>query len=181
MFKMAMKENSASQKFSAKKPEKEILRILPCRGIYTLIIFLSKRKTLEIGRLGKATFPKGYYAYTGSALGPHDRSLQSRVYRHLRKEKPLRWHIDYLLKCAEAIVKAVLAAETSEKKECEINKLIAEKLEGKIIVKGFGASDCRENCGSHLIFLNERENADYEISMIYQKCFGDNFTFLALA
>ena len=159
----------------------KILDILPGRGIYTLIIFLSKRKTIEVGRLGKVAFPSGYYAYTGSALGPHERSLQRRVYRHLRKEKPTRWHIDYLLKCPEANVKAVLAAETSERKECEINKLIAERLGGDIIVDGFGASDCRENCRSHLIFLGKRENADYEVSMIYQKCFNDNFIFLALA
>jgi len=159
----------------------KILDILPGRGIYTLIIFLSKRKTIEVGRLGKVAFPSGYYAYTGSALGPHERSLQRRVYRHLRKEKPTRWHIDYLLKCPEANVKAVLAAETSERKECEINKLIAERLRGDIIVDGFGASDCRENCRSHLIFLGKRENVDYEVSMIYQKCFNDNFIFLALA
>ena len=159
----------------------EVLNILPGRGVYTLIIFLSKRKTIEVGKFGKVIFPKGYYAYTGSALGPHKRSLQNRICRHLRKEKPMRWHIDYLLKCPEATVKAVLAAETTERKECEINKLIAEKLEGKIIVEGFGASDCKENCRSHLIFLSERGNADYEILIIYQKRFNDNFTFLALA
>lgn len=160
---------------------KKILGILPGRGVYTLIIFLSKRKIIEVGRFGKVTFPNGYYAYTGSALGPHERSLQNRVYRHLCKEKAVRWHIDYLLKCPEVTVKAVLAAETNERRECEINKLIAEKLEGEVIIEGFGASDCRERCRSHLIFLDKRKNVDYEISMIYQKCFNDNFTFLALA
>jgi len=47
----------------------KILDILPGRGIYTLIIFLSKRKTIEVGRLGKVAFPSGYYAYTGSGDG----------------------------------------------------------------------------------------------------------------
>lgn len=161
--------------------EREVLDILPNRGIYTLIIFLAKDKTLKVGKLGKIKLLRGYYAYTGSALGPHEKSLQNRIYRHLSKRKTLRWHIDYLLKDPEATVKAVIAAETDERQECRINKLIADKMDGKILAMGFGASDCKENCGSHLIFLNERENADYEISMIYGKCFGDKFVVLALA
>ena len=161
--------------------KKESLNLLPSRGVYTLVILLIKNKTLKVGKFGKITFPKGYYAYTGSALGPHERSLQNRIYRHLSKEKTIRWHIDYLLKHKEAIVKAVLAAETDEKqKECEINKLIMKKLKGKIVVKGFGASDCKQNCESHLIFLNQKRNVEYAISILYQNYFNGKFMSIIL-
>ena len=30
----------------------------------------------------------------------------------------------------------------------------------EVPVKGFGASDCRKNCGSHLLYFPEIENAE---------------------
>ncbi len=38
----------------------------------------------------------------------------------------------------------------SEKPECAVNK----KISGKIIVPRFGATDCRNGCGSHLKFIS---------------------------
>jgi len=51
---------------------------------------------LRIGKLGIHNLPHGYYVYVGSALG----GLASRLRRHLRSEKRLHWHIDYLLRQA---------------------------------------------------------------------------------
>ncbi|RLF60544.1 MAG: GIY-YIG nuclease family protein, partial [Thermoplasmata archaeon] len=63
------------------------------KGSYVLIINLKKEKEIEIGRLGRILFNKGYYAYVGSGLN----NLEKRVGRHLRKNKKKKWHIDYLL------------------------------------------------------------------------------------
>lgn len=39
------------------------------------------------------------------------------------------------------------------KDECRWNR----STKGKIIAKGFGASDCRQNCGSHLKKITEEQ------------------------
>jgi len=133
------------------------IEMLPTKGVYTLVIFLSKETRLNVGKLGMQKFPKGYYAYTGSALGKGATSLKRRVSRHLRKRKRNLWHIDFLLANENATVTAVVAAETNKKLECKMNHYI--KMEGgaKFPVKGFGSSDCKENCESHLLYFGEEE------------------------
>jgi len=122
------------------------------RGVYTLIIFLSREACLRVGKLGAQRFPRGYYTYTGSALGLGASSLSRRVSRHLRKEKPKLWHIDFLLAHENATVIEVIAAQTNKKLECEMNRYIKREGKVKVPVVGFGASDCRENCESHLLY-----------------------------
>ena len=69
-------------------PKKE-----PLKGTYCLLIHLKQDSKITIGKLGEKNFQKGYYIYVGSALN----SLKTRIQRHLRKEKKIHWHIDYLL------------------------------------------------------------------------------------
>jgi len=129
-------------------------------GIYTLLLFVPREVTLTVGKLGKQNFPRGYYTYTGSALGKGATSLKHRIARHRRKEKRMFWHIDYLLADENVSVEAVLAAETNENMECNINQHIKGIEGAEVPVRGFGASDCRKNCGSHLLYFPEIENAD---------------------
>jgi len=157
----------------------ETLSVLPGRGVYTLVVFLSETLDLTIGELGSHKLPKGYYTYTGSAVGPSDRSLRFRVDRHLRKAKKKRWHIDYLLADEKVRVTAVMAVSTTEKElECKVNRLITENMEGKTVVNGFGASDCRSNCGSHLLYLGTKEDVDFRVAKLYEEKFGDKSTAL---
>lgn len=58
-----------------------------------LVIKVEKDMQVSVGALGKLAFKKGLYAYVGSAQN----NLEKRVSRHLRKEKRMCWHIDYLL------------------------------------------------------------------------------------
>jgi Uri superfamily endonuclease len=60
---------------------------------YQLRILVLHPLRLRVGALGEFDFPAGQYLYTGSAR----RNLEARIARHLRRDKPLRWHIDYLL------------------------------------------------------------------------------------
>ncbi len=106
---------------------------------YQLFITLKRPVTVTIGRLGRFDLPVGEYIYTGSAK----RNIEARIARHLRKEKRLRWHIDYLLTSPGADVTRV---NRSQMDECRLN----QQVEGEVIVKGFGASDCKAGCGSHL-------------------------------
>jgi len=108
---------------------------------YQLNIRISQPVTIVIGRLGTYHFPAGNFVYTGSAK----RNMEARVARHLRAEKTLRWHIDYLL-CAPGV--SVTGVERSAQPECEVNQGTA----GSMPVAGFGAGDCMGGCGSHLKF-----------------------------
>ena len=65
-------------------------------GSYILILELKTVDTIAVGHLGAITFAPGIYAYVGSAMA----GLEQRISRHLRKEKKLHWHIDYLLQVA---------------------------------------------------------------------------------
>ncbi|MGD9130173.1 MAG: GIY-YIG nuclease family protein [Candidatus Bathyarchaeota archaeon] len=133
---------------------------LSASGVYVLLLSVPRDIALAIGKLGKQNFPRGCYTYTGSALGKGATSLKHRIARHLRKEKPRFWHIDYLLADENVSVEAVLAAETNKKMECTINSRIKGIEGAEVPVKGFGASDCRKNCGSHLLYFSEIENVD---------------------
>jgi len=148
------------------KEDVKIISELSTIGIYTLLLFLSKQVTLDIGKLGKQRFPMGYYTYTGSALGKGASSLKHRIARHLRKEKWRFWHIDYLLADKSVSVEAVIVAETNENMECKTNQHIKTIVGAKVPVKGFGASDCRKNCESHLLYFPEIENADFLVQKL---------------
>lgn len=111
------------------------------KGSYFLLIKLKENKIIKIGKLGKIYFKKGFYVYVGSALN----GLEARIERHLRSEKKMHWHIDYLLKDAEII--DAFYKETNEDIECAIANKFGEKLES---IKGFGCSDCK--CVSHLFY-----------------------------
>jgi Uri superfamily endonuclease len=109
---------------------------------YQLLIELPRPVTVTVGRLGRFRFEAGRYLYTGSAR----RNFEARIARHLRAEKTLRWHIDYLLAAPGARVTEV---RRSTREECALNQAGS----GTIAITGFGASDCRAACGSHLKYL----------------------------
>ena len=145
--------------------------MLPQVGVYTLIIHLPANIRLKVGKLGEHQFPRGYYAYTGSALGFGASSLRKRVARHLQKKKHKFWHIDYLLARKDIVVIAIIAAQTNKRMECAINRHLKNEMTARIPVLGFGASDCKENCGSHLLYLGEK-NVKQKIASLYNEKFG---------
>ncbi len=120
------------------------------RGAYIITGLLRRNRTIEIGSLGRINFKKGYYLYTGSAMN----SLSSRIKRHLRKEKTMRWHIDYLIPYLQEI--KVMPIQSSEDLECLLSESLSSISEGYI--KGFGSSDC--NCQSHLYIMKDNPLSD---------------------
>jgi Uri superfamily endonuclease len=116
-------------------------------GVYQLVLFLPEDITLRVGALGVFHFPAGRYVYTGSALG----GLRARLARHLRTQKRLRWHIDYLL--PHAVVEDIRLFLTKERRECAINRQTLTLPHARVIARGFGSSDCR--CPTHLVYLGQ--------------------------
>jgi sugar fermentation stimulation protein A len=116
-------------------------------GTYQLVILLARPKVVSVGALGEVNFPTGSYIYTGRA----SRNLVARVERHLRTEKAIRWHIDYLLQWAEVTDVRIFPGRAED--ECTINLETAEYHGYSFPVRGFGSSDCR--CLSHLAWAGK--------------------------
>ncbi len=117
------------------------------KGIYNLIISLPADKLIQVGKLGRFRFKKGYYVYTGSA----GKGLKARIERHKRKEKAMYWHIDYLLEVA-----TILDVRVHTKgflTECRLSEKIFELKDAELPIPGFGSSDCK--CKSHLAYFRE--------------------------
>lgn len=113
---------------------------------YILLIEIEEELLLTIGKLGTFQFKPGFYLYVGSAR----KNLQARINRHLRYDKKLHWHIDYLL--TEGEVTEVILIEENE--ECRIANALRGISEVSFPVPGFGSSDCR--CPGHLFYIQEQ-------------------------
>jgi len=111
-------------------------------GVYVAVFYLPQSREIVVGWLGRFRFHQGTYLYAGSA----QRGLSARLERHSRRDKPLRWHIDYLAREADMLGAIVLPGPREQ--ECRV----ASSLAGIFArpVKGFGASDC--NCDGHLFY-----------------------------
>lgn len=112
---------------------------------YFLLIYLAEEERLAVGSLGTFTFPKGFYVY----VGRDRRNIHSRVARHLRRNKTLRWHIDYLSQKGQVIMTKMLTAEQGP--ECVLARQLLD-LGGETLLKGFGSSDC--TCATHLVYFS---------------------------
>lgn len=122
------------------------------KGTYILVIYLRENSKLKIGSLGELEFNKGYYLYTGSAMGnTGSTTLENRVKRHISesKEKRIFWHIDYLLTSQNCIITSIYLIPSLNRLECIIANEISEASDN--CIKDFGSSDCK--CLSHLYYF----------------------------
>lgn len=117
------------------------------RGLYIIWIKIPAVTTIRVGALGTLTFEPGLYAYVGSA----QRHRSARVQRHLRREKPLRWHIDYLRPHGEVV--DVTYCDGGREDECRLAESVIRKAGARRAHPGFGASDC--GCGGHLLAVSD--------------------------
>ncbi|RMI13597.1 MAG: GIY-YIG nuclease family protein [Calditrichaeota bacterium] len=116
-------------------------------GTYILILHLPEGREIQVGKLGRFTFPRGYYAYVGSAFGPG--GLEGRWRHHLRKAARPHWHIDYLR--AHAVIEEIWYVAGGPPREHEWAERLRRWPESRPAAPGFGASDCR--CAGHLFYF----------------------------
>lgn len=135
------------------------------KGTYLLGLSLDKDVTLTVGRLGRFSFPAGYYVYAGSAKGPG--GLSARLARHRRQEKRLHWHVDYLLTHARLV--EVWTVVSDQHLECAWAQAVIKMANSQIVAPRFGASDCR--CPAHLVFFPQPPEAAH-ITATLQTCAG---------
>jgi len=133
---------------------------------YILVINVSEDLKIRVGRLGEVSFKEGDYLYIGSAKG----CLETRLQRHLRKEKRIFWHIDYLLENQKV---KILQIWTMDKKvECQTAEVFYQNPTTEIIKKGFGSSDCK--CLTHLFFIKNKKKTE---KILKEKGFSVYYSF----
>ncbi|MFH7903100.1 MAG: GIY-YIG nuclease family protein [Candidatus Aenigmatarchaeota archaeon] len=115
------------------------------KGTYLLLLECLNDCEIEVGKLGKIRFKKGYYVYIGSSMN----NLEKRILRHLKKDKKIKWHIDYLTTNDSFIIRKIFIKESNKKEEEKISKIFEKYF---IFIKNFGNSDCKDN--SHLFLIN---------------------------
>ena len=123
------------------------------KGVYTLILRLSERAHVSVGKLGVHILDPGFYLYVGRGFGEGSSSVEGRLRRHLSRDKKPFWHIDYLTLDPRFMVEAVVYAATAEHSECDLARILVGELEAEYAVIGFGSSDC--GCEGHLIHASE--------------------------
>ena len=111
-----------------------------------MVLNLPEEQMVPVGKLGMCKFIAGYYFYFGSALN----GLEGRLSRHLRSEKKLHWHIDYLAVVSDVV--DVWWIEDEARRECEWAASARGVTGVSIPVPKFGSSDCR--CTSHLMYVD---------------------------
>ncbi len=113
-------------------------------GIYHIIFEVESEFAIKIGAAGEYFFIKGFYVYTGTA----QRALLARLERHIKKDKKVRWHIDYLSSHSAVSFRAAYYYEGEPAgNECRRNRKIINNAD--FYMPHFGSSDCRL-CPSHL-------------------------------
>ena len=122
------------------------------RGAYLLLIKVKRKAKVRVGKLGSIVFESGWYAYVGSAFGK-SLNLLSRVERHFKRRKKLRWHVDFLLAHGLVSLEGAILLPSKKRIECKISKLLEKRAEKG--VEGFGCSDCR--CKAHLYYFKSKQ------------------------
>jgi Uri superfamily endonuclease len=123
-------------------------KIIMKKGIYLLHIILERPINLAFGKKHFADFHSGNYYYIGSALN----SLEARINRHIRQEKKMHWHIDYLLNYGK--IQEIYYKETAKNEECHLAQYFTQNFNN---IAHFGSTDC--TCPSHL-FYSKKTNLD---------------------
>lgn len=123
------------------------------KGCYSLILRIWKPSTVRIGALGYVRFNEGFYVYVGSALGSKAQNLKNRLKRHLSNSKKIKWHIDFLLSNENVSIERVIVCKIVDRVECLVAKEIANIGLYNPQLRGFGSSDCKFGCFSHIIYF----------------------------
>lgn len=122
-----------------------------CRGGYVLFLNIDRSVNVECGSLGMLSLKRGVYLYVGSSVGRG--GVKSRLRRHLKTGKKLRWHIDFLTSIPEVeVVGAIWICGVEGVEDLLYNALLSCKFEVPILK--FGSSDTKHL--SHLFYSDLR-------------------------
>ncbi len=124
-------------------------------GTYTLILFSSIDRPVNIGKLGTLFLKPGFYAYVGSAFGPG--GLKARIKHHFNHSSRPHWHLDYLSPILSA--REIWYTCDQTRREHQWAKIHSLTRGVSLPLPGFGSSDCR--CLSHLFFYKSKPSGNH--------------------
>ena len=124
-----------------------ILIIVAMYASYLLFIKVKKNVSLTVGSLGVIRFKRGIYIYVGSG----GKNVFKRINRHFRKEKKLRWHIDYLTTRFKPYMAWIIKGWNVD--EDMLASILLDRYEH---IDGFGATDSRHP--SHLFYIASNDD-----------------------
>ncbi len=131
---------------------------------YVLVINLPKGVSTNIRSLGTVTFKPGTYIYIGSA---NVKNPLARVLRHFKKNKKIKWHIDYLTTAPEVrIITAIVCYGLTEE---AIYNIISHLVFASAVAKRFGSTDCRKH-STHLFKLSRKHDILHLINKLSKQC-----------
>ncbi|MCD6196655.1 MAG: GIY-YIG nuclease family protein [Staphylothermus sp.] len=124
---------------------------IPSLPGYYLLIFRIYKKLTIITRGNKVfSLNPGIYVYIGSAYGPG--GLRSRIIRHLRRNKKVFWHVDYLTTNKYVELVGFVIITITSNKTIDLENLLSKKIQKHLEpILGFGCSDKRKD-KSHLYY-----------------------------
>lgn len=123
------------------------LNPMPSSGSYALFINVSRKINLRPEK--QWTLDPGNYVYAGRA----SRGLPARVARHKKRNKLIRWHIDWLTTQRSVTCKNIIILPEHPEQECAIVRALMNLPTPSAPIARFGSSDCREGCPAHLIMI----------------------------
>lgn len=126
-------------------------------GTYVLLLKCLEDTIVTVGSLGEIPFKRGFYAYVGSARN----GVSVRVKRHYKRNKKLKWHIDYIT--VNEGFKIVGYLFFGDYIESAISRILCNLLE---LVPRFGCSDT--NDASHLFFATSLDKLFDAISLAFK-------------
>jgi Uri superfamily endonuclease len=145
-------------------------------GSYALCLWVETEVHVQIGKAGIFDFCPGGYVYLGSAQGPG--GVAARLRHHFRLAVSPRWHLDWLRPYARIVKGYVVPGH--DRFECRWSKALAQLPGSGIPAAGFGASDCRMGCPSHLIYFANRTILE-EVKVVLQGIANHNIQTLSTA
>lgn len=137
------------------------------RGVYLLVMHIKETTLRDVGALGPHEFEEGFWVYVGSAMGAGSTSIEKRIARHFSRNKKTHWHIDYLLD-GGLLPSFAIYSETEEKTECVLAQAIGQQSQFEKGPVGFGSSDCRTGCATHLFRYLDGGDVQKELLLILE-------------
>ena len=133
-------------------------------GSYALWVRRNKGTGLQTGKKRSIYYPAGDYLYFGRA----QKGLLKRLERHARVDKRLFWHIDYLLddSGSRLLNSFILSADPED--ECRAAAAVLNRRRCEAVA-GFGNSDCKKGCLSHLVYF-PRKLSQKELEELLKTC-----------
>ena len=169
-----MKDHFRTKRLAKLSSLNKINENLPHGGCYQLFLKIKGKLDLRVGALGELSFPAGVYIYTGS----HQKNVLKRVNRHLNLSKKVFWHIDYLtINPACEFIEVIFYF--SENQECHLHQRYRDFTQAEVLFPGFGSTDCKNSCGSHLLFLKSERRLNLSAWKKFHRVGKNRSDFLA--